>query len=63
MIKAFSRPTYGDGEADPELDTVYLDAQRAGEFGVECDTLYPNCQIDSGFLGLFSVLENELSNT
>lgn len=56
----FFSPTYGDGVADEDLDPIYLEAQRAGEYGVECDSLYPNCGMDSGFLGLFSILENEL---
>lgn len=56
-------PTYGDGVADEDLNSVYLEAQRAGEYGVECDTLYPRCEMDSGFLGLFSIIENELGYT
>ncbi|KAJ8950574.1 hypothetical protein NQ318_015707 [Aromia moschata] len=53
-------PTYGDGEIDEGLDPAYLEAQKAGQYGVECYTLYPNCNLENGLLGFFSVLENEL---
>ncbi|KAG5878630.1 hypothetical protein JTB14_030693 [Gonioctena quinquepunctata] len=52
-------PTYGDEEISPELDHVYLEAQKAGEYGVECTTLYPSCTWGEGLLGLFTVLDYE----
>lgn len=58
----FFRPTYGDGIADEDLDPIYLEAQKAGEYGVECDTLYPKCAMDSGLLGLFSILESKIDS-
>lgn len=56
----FSSPTHGNGVAEADLDPVYLEAQKAGEYGVECESLYANCEMDSGFLGLFSILENKI---
>uniref|UniRef100_A0A6P7G1X2 Uncharacterized protein LOC114336716 n=1 Tax=Diabrotica virgifera virgifera TaxID=50390 RepID=A0A6P7G1X2_DIAVI len=54
-------PNYGDGEVSPDLDPSYLDAQKAGEYGVECQTLYPSCALKDGLLNLFSILDNTLS--
>ncbi|KAJ8921367.1 hypothetical protein NQ315_002982 [Exocentrus adspersus] len=53
-------PSYGDGETDPDLDPVYLEAQKAGEYGVECDSLYSDCNYGNGLLDLFSVVENDI---
>ncbi|KAJ8977383.1 hypothetical protein NQ317_001984 [Molorchus minor] len=52
-------PNYGDGEVDPDLDPVYFDAQQAGEYGVECQSLYTECNSASGLLDSFSILEND----
>ncbi|XP_023012620.1 uncharacterized protein [Leptinotarsa decemlineata] len=52
-------PSYGDGQIDPDLDPEYLDAQKAGEYGVDCSTLYANCSWGDGILGLFTILDHE----
>jgi hypothetical protein len=49
-------PDYGDGKPDPELDPVYLEAKEAGEFGVDCASLYPDCHGD-GLLDMISLLD------
>ncbi|XP_044258807.1 uncharacterized protein LOC123007521 isoform X2 [Tribolium madens] len=47
-------PDYGNAISD--LDPVYLEAKKAGEFGVDCSTLYPECG-DCGLLDTISLLE------
>ncbi|XP_973451.2 uncharacterized protein LOC662247 isoform X2 [Tribolium castaneum] len=49
-------PDYGDGKAISDLDPVYLEAKKAGEFGVDCSSLYPDCS-GSGLLDTISLLE------
>ncbi|XP_018573081.1 uncharacterized protein LOC108912356 [Anoplophora glabripennis] len=60
LIHIALTPDYGDGEVDPQLNPIYYEAQKAGEYGVECDTLYPDCNCRNGFLDLFSVVEEDL---
>ncbi|KAF2881346.1 hypothetical protein ILUMI_24825 [Ignelater luminosus] len=50
-------PDYGDGEIDEDLDADYLDAQKAGEYGVDCLSLFPACPYGHGILDLISLLE------
>ncbi|XP_065157002.1 uncharacterized protein [Atheta coriaria] len=49
----------------PSIDTngnedndVYVDAQRAGEFGVDCVSVYPGCPAGANLLDTLSVLDN-----
>lgn len=37
------------------LDEVYSDAQKAGEYGADCDTLYSKCNLGRSFFNLFSI--------
>ncbi|XP_060527037.1 uncharacterized protein LOC132702444 isoform X2 [Cylas formicarius] len=51
-------PSYGTDEPDLDLDIAYVDAQSAGEYGVDCRSLYPGCDLDGrGFFDLFSVVD------
>lgn len=52
------RPDYGDGEIAPDLDPIYMEAKRAGEFGVDCGSLYPHCQHGDGLLDMISLLDD-----
>lgn len=47
------RPTYED--AHPE----YVDAKKAGEYGVDCLTMYPKCPKGSGLLDSISYFRSE----
>lgn len=51
------RPSYGEGSIEPDLDPVYMDAQKAGEFGVDCISLYPECEYGYGVLDMISILD------
>ncbi|XP_056633415.1 uncharacterized protein LOC130443000 [Diorhabda sublineata] len=53
-------PNYGTGELSSDLDPVYLEAQQAGIYGVDCKSLYTDCFLENGFLGLFSILDDKL---
>ncbi|CAG9817213.1 unnamed protein product [Phaedon cochleariae] len=53
-------PNYGNEAGDSNMDPSYMEAQRAGEYGVECHTLYSKCTLDDGLIGLFSILDYEL---
>ncbi|CAH0553692.1 unnamed protein product [Brassicogethes aeneus] len=59
LIHIALTPDYGDGEIEPDLDAVYTDAQRAGEYGVDCRTLYPDCHYEGnrGLLDVISILD------
>ncbi|KAJ3666006.1 hypothetical protein Zmor_001466 [Zophobas morio] len=50
-------PDYGDGKTDPDLDPVYLEAKKAGEYGVNCGSLYPDCEDGNGLLDMISLLD------
>lgn len=54
------RPDYGDGEIESDVDSVYLEAQRAGAFGIECKSLYKRCEYENGLLGLFTRLQKAI---
>ncbi|KAK9702621.1 DM4/DM12 family [Popillia japonica] len=54
LLHIFLSPDYGDGEVDTDLDPVYVDAQQAGYYGVDCLSLYPNCPYGSTVLDVIS---------
>ena len=55
MTTYFCRPDYGDGIVDDDLDPDYVDAKKAGLYGVDCSTLYPTCELGFGLLDLIAV--------
>lgn len=57
IIQMCFSPDYGDGEVDEDLDPCYLEAQRAGEFGVDCFSLFRDCDRGEGLLDLISLLD------
>ncbi|XP_076258367.1 uncharacterized protein LOC143195258 [Rhynchophorus ferrugineus] len=46
-------PNYKDGP-DPYLDEAYANAQRAGEYGVDCQTAYTDCDMTTDLFHMFS---------
>ncbi|CAH2004315.1 unnamed protein product [Acanthoscelides obtectus] len=61
LEKILDRPNYGYDDTTPDIDAVYLGAQQAGRYGVDCKTLFPDCNMRRSFLDLFSVLVNAVS--
>ncbi|KAL1506606.1 hypothetical protein ABEB36_005935 [Hypothenemus hampei] len=57
ILHVFLTPNNGNG-VDPMLDPDYSDAQKAGEFGVDCTSSYPDCNMERSFFNLFSIYEN-----
>ncbi|KAI4459033.1 hypothetical protein MML48_6g00000461 [Holotrichia oblita] len=56
LLHIFLSPDYGDGEVDEDLDVAYVDAQKAGYYGVDCFSLYPGCPYGGAVLDLISTL-------
>ncbi|KAF5299303.1 hypothetical protein FQA39_LY02476 [Lamprigera yunnana] len=56
IIHILLTPNYGNEEAATNLDSSYLDAQKAGEYGVDCISLYPSCPYGHGILDIISTL-------
>ncbi|CAG9853914.1 unnamed protein product [Phyllotreta striolata] len=56
LIHIMLTPNYGKEDIDQELDPVYMEAKRAGEYGVECETLYTQCEFEYGLLSIISNL-------
>lgn len=54
ILKHIFSPDYG-GE-DPDLE-MYIEAQRAGEYGVDCLSLYNQCKYGDGIMDLISLLD------
>ncbi|XP_017774919.1 PREDICTED: uncharacterized protein LOC108561480 [Nicrophorus vespilloides] len=54
-------PNYSrDGQAEhgaEAIDEIYLDAQRAGNYGVDCISLYPGCPSGHGIMDSTSILD------
>lgn len=48
------RPNSKEGP-DPELDEIYSDAQKAGEFGADCSTAFPKCNMETSFFDMFAI--------
>ncbi|CAH1980002.1 unnamed protein product [Acanthoscelides obtectus] len=61
LLHILFSPNYGYDDTTPDIDAVYLDAQQAGRYGVDCKTLFPDCNMRRSFLDLFSVLGNAVS--
>ncbi|KAF5307124.1 hypothetical protein FQR65_LT07108 [Abscondita terminalis] len=49
-------PNYGNENVHSSLDPAYLEAQKSGEYGLDCISLYPNCPYGHGILDIISTL-------
>ncbi|KAK4881413.1 hypothetical protein RN001_004732 [Aquatica leii] len=56
LMNILLTPNYGNGNVHTSLDPTYLDAQKAGEYGVNCVSLYPQCPYGHGILDIISTL-------
>ncbi|XP_066252247.1 uncharacterized protein [Euwallacea similis] len=54
ILNVFLTPDNGNGP-DPLLDEAYSDAQKAGEFGADCNSLYSGCNLGKSFFDLSSI--------
>lgn len=53
------RPNIEDGITEPDdINAVYYDAKKAGEYGVDCMTLYPECPYGNGLLDMISLFDD-----
>ncbi|XP_030761997.1 uncharacterized protein LOC115886832 [Sitophilus oryzae] len=52
-------PNYNDGP-DPTLDPIYSDAQKAGEFGVDCKSSFYDCKLETDIYELFAGLQSKI---
>lgn len=58
LIKFYStRPNYGLNEIDPELDPIYVEAQKSGEYGLDCLELYSKCKSGYGIFDLITLID------
>lgn len=57
MHVLFFSPEYEYEDGASVVDAEYLDARKAGEYGVDCISIYPGCPLGDGFLDMISVLE------